>query len=91
MPNRLKSTYTLLYEGHDLRSMMSKAAITVNENSVNENCSWIMDYGINIDIQPCEVSTSNVIPMFRVVEAVPASIPDWAFAKNVIHHSANYK
>jgi hypothetical protein len=29
--------------------------------------------------------------MFRVVEAVPASIPDWAFAKKVIHHSANFK
>ncbi|MBF7072818.1 hypothetical protein ISG33_05305 [Glaciecola sp. MH2013] len=40
-----------------------------------------MSYGINIDIQPSEISTSNVIPMFRVIEAVPASIPDWAFFK----------
>jgi hypothetical protein len=47
----------------------------------------LIDYGSNIDIQPCEVLTSNVIPMFRV----PASISDWAFAKNFIHHSANFK
>jgi II/X family phage/plasmid replication protein len=84
LPNRLKSTYTLWSEGHDLRSMMSKA-------TYYRQRKLLIDYGINIDIQPCEVSTSNVIPMFRVVEAVPASIPDWAFAKNVIHHSANSK
>jgi II/X family phage/plasmid replication protein len=84
LPNRLKSTYTLWSEGHDLISVMSKA-------TYYRQRKLLIDNGINIDIQACEVSTSNVIPMLRVVEAVPASIPEWAFAKNVIHHSANSK
>ncbi|WP_188694466.1 phage/plasmid replication protein, II/X family [Bowmanella pacifica] len=48
----------------------------------------LMEYAINIDIRPCEKASSNVIPMFRVLEAKPAQIPDWAFTSNVIHYSA---
>lgn len=84
LPNNLKSTYTLWSEGHDLRSMMSRRTYYYHRK-------LLMEYGINIDIQPnqaSENSTSNVVPMFRIVEAVPAQIPQWAFAKEVIHHSA---
>lgn len=82
LPNKLKSTYTLWSEGHDLRSMMSRRTYYYHRKQ-------LQDYGINIDIQPCQVSTSNVIPMFRFLEAKPAIIPQWAFSKNVIHHSAS--
>lgn len=35
-------------------------------------------------------STTNVVPMFRIIEAVPTQIPQWAYTKNVIHHSASF-
>lgn len=83
LPNKLKATYTLWSEGHDLRSMMSKA-------TYYRQRKLLMNYGINIDIQPSQSPSSNVIPMFRVVEAIPASIPNWAYSKKLIHSSANF-
>jgi II/X family phage/plasmid replication protein len=35
----------------------------------------LIEFGINIDIQPNQHSTTNVVPMFRTIEAVPAHIP----------------
>jgi len=81
LPNKLVSTYTLWTEGHDLRSMMSKATYFRHRK-------MLLDYGINIDLRPCEPVTSNVIPMFRILEAKPAEIPQWSFDKNLIHQSA---
>ena len=81
LPTKLKSTYTLWSDGHDLRSMLPKT-------TYYRQRKLLMEYGINIDIQPCKVEQSNVVPMFRIVEAKPAIIPKWAFTKNLIHHSA---
>ncbi|WP_133472012.1 phage/plasmid replication protein, II/X family [Paraglaciecola marina] len=83
LPNRLLSTYTLWSEGHDLRSMMSKPTYYRQRKE-------LIGYGINIDIRPCEKASTNVIPMFRILEAKPAQIPEWAFSKNLIHPSARY-
>ncbi|AEF03161.1 hypothetical protein ambt_08165 [Alteromonas naphthalenivorans] len=46
-----------------------------------------MEYGINIDLRPCEPAKSNVVPLFRILEAKPAEVPDWAYSKNLIHQS----
>ena len=81
--NKLVSTYTLWTEGHDLRSMMSKATYYRQRKA-------LMDYGINIDLRPCEPATTNVVPLFRILEAMPADIPSWAYSKNFIHPSARY-
>lgn len=81
LPNKLVSTYTLWTEGHDLRAMMSKATYFRHRK-------MLLDYGINIDLRPCEPATNNVIPMFRILEAKPAAIPEWSFEKNLIHKSA---
>ncbi len=81
LPNKLLSTYTLWTEGHDLRSMMSKPTYYRHRKD-------LMVHGINIDLRPCESAISNVIPMFRILEAKAASIPDWAFDKNMVHYSA---
>lgn len=83
LPNKLVSTYTLWTEGHDLRSMMSKATYYRQRKA-------LMDYGVNIDLRPCEPETSNVIPLFRILEAMPADIPNWAYSKQLIHPSARY-
>lgn len=81
LPNNLRTTYTLWTEGHDLRNLMS-------DRTFYRQKKQLMAYGINIDIQPNQSHSSNVVPMFRILEAVPASVPDWAFNKQLIHHSA---
>ena len=81
LPNRLLTTYTLWTEGHDLRSMMTKPTYYRQRKD-------LMEYGINIDIRPCEKATTNVVPMFRILEATPSQIPTWAYDKNLIHPSA---
>jgi II/X family phage/plasmid replication protein len=68
LPNKLKSTYTLWSEGHDLRSMMSRRTYYYHRK-------MLIEYGIDIDIQPNQHSTTNVVPMFRIIEAVPTHIP----------------
>lgn len=81
LPNKLIATYTLWTEGHDLRNMMSKATYYRQRKA-------LMEYGINIDLRPCEPAQSNVVPLFRILEAKPAEVPDWAYTKNLIHQAA---
>ena len=81
MPNKLRSTYTLWVEGHDLRSMMSKA-------TYYRHCLELKELGINIDLRPESTKKSNVVPLIKVLEAQPATIPYFAFEKHLIHCSA---
>lgn len=81
MANKLRSTYTLWIEGHDLRSMMSKA--TYNRHRLE-----LKEHGINIDLRPESTQKSNIVPLIRILEARPAAIPHFAFEKQLIHCSA---
>lgn len=81
MPNKLRSTYTLWTEGHDLRNMMSPATYKRHRKELKE-------YGINIDLMPESTQKTNVVPLVRVLEATPASIPAFAFEQGLVHHSA---
>jgi len=81
LPNKLRSTYTLWIEGHDLRDMLSKSAYYRHRADLKA-------YGINIDLRPESVQKSNVVPLIRVLEAKPAEIPYFAFSQNLIHRSA---
>mgnify|MGYP000455519761 CR=1 FL=1 len=81
MPNKLRSTYTLWLEGHDLRSLISKSAYYRHRKDLKE-------FGINIDLRPESVKRSNVVPLVRILEAQPVEVPAWAFEKNLVHRSA---
>ncbi len=81
LPTKLRSTYTLWIEGHDLRDMLSKSAYYRHRADLKE-------YGINIDLRPESTQKSNVVPLIRILEAKPASIPNFAFERDLIHRSA---
>lgn len=83
MPARLRSTYTLWQEGHDLRNLISRTTYHRHRKDLKQ-------YGINIDLRPESIEKSNVIPLVRILEAKPASIPEWAFEQNLVHPSAIY-
>jgi len=81
LPQRLRSTYNLWKDGHDLRFNMSR-------NTFYKHRRELLEYGINIDIRQDSRDTSNVVPLVRVLEAKPAEIPSWAFDLGLIHPSA---
>jgi len=81
LPQRLRSTYVLWKDGHDLRSTMAK-------NTYYRHRKELMEYGINIDLRQDSMDRSNVVPLVRILEAVPAQIPAWAFDRGLVHRSA---
>lgn len=83
MPAKLRSTYTLWQEGHDLRNLISRTTYHRHRKELKQ-------YGINIDLRPESTQKSNVVPLVRILEAKPAEIPDWAFEQNLVHPSASY-
>lgn len=70
LTNAQRTAFLAWQGGHDLRAVMSR-------RSFYRMRSIILPHGVDIAVpQPREVS--NVVPMVRVLEAVPAVVPDWA-------------
>lgn len=73
MPEWLHTTYLLWEAGHDLRAHYSKAKFYRHRAQLRKA------YGIDIAVkQNRDTSLDNVIPLRRVIEAVPAGVPEWA-------------
>lgn len=81
LPNKLKLTYSAWKDGKDVRQYMSKRTYERHRKELKE-------FGINIDLTTVKQEQSNVVPFLRILEAQPAEVPDWAFSKGVVHHSA---
>jgi len=76
LPARLKGYYALWATGEDLRQSMSKS-------SFYRYRSQLLEYGIDITVVQAQ-ERNNVIPLVRYLEALPASIPDWAYQKGLV-------
>lgn len=81
LPQRLRSTYILWKNGEDLRTTLPKATFYRHRKA-------FLDYGIDITLRQDSPDKSNIIALIRVLEAKPATIPDWAFKDGLVHHSA---
>jgi len=83
LPNKLRSTYTLWSEGHDLRDMMSPATYKRHRKELKL-------FGINIDITPEKQPniTSNIVTLVRVLEAEPAEVPLWASDNGLVYQGS---
>ena len=81
IPQRLRSSYILWESGEDLRSTLPRTTFYRHRKD-------LLPYGIYIAIINETSTANNVVPLVRVLEAKPASIPRWAFTHNLIHHSA---
>ena len=72
LPARLVAVYQLWADGHDLRAMYPKATFYRYRSELQK-------HGIDIAItQGNRADMSNVVPLVRILEAVPSSIPHWA-------------
>lgn len=70
LPGALRGAYALWKEGHDLRQVYSRPTFYRYRTK-------LLAHGVDISIRQTE-KVDNVIPLIRVLEAVPASVPDWA-------------
>jgi II/X family phage/plasmid replication protein len=72
LPARLKASYQLWKEGHDLREMYPHRTFYRYRKE-------LLAHGIDIAVkQARREEPSNVIPLKVVLVAKPATIPDWA-------------
>jgi len=83
LPQRLRSTYILWRDGYDLRSECPKRTYYRHRKE-------LLEHGLDIALRSDDSNKSNVIPLIRVLEARPVSVPDWAFDLSLVHESARY-
>lgn len=78
LPNKLKTYYLLWLHGEDVRKYVSRPTFYRVRKQLKE-------YGIDIVLlRDSEREMNNVIPLIKYLEAEPAGVPDWAFAKGLV-------
>ena len=80
LPTKLRSTYVLWKQGHDLFGMMAK-------NTYYRHRRDLLALGIDINIRCDRRDDTNVVPMIRILEAAPAQIPSFFFELGLVHPS----
>lgn len=76
LPSRLRLVYQSWLAGDDLRTFLSRPTFYRYRKQ-------LLDYGVDISIVQ-DSTRSNVIPLIRYLEAVPADIPQWAYDKDLV-------
>lgn len=77
IPRCVQSTYQLWRQGVSLKDMLPK-------NSFYRHRRILLEQGIDITCPPSKPEISNVMPMFKVLEAIPVSTPQWAYDNGLI-------
>ena len=70
LPARLAGTYVKWRDGYDLLSLMTCRTFYRHRKE-------LLEYGVDITNKAPPQDKSNVVPLVRVVEAVPADPPEW--------------
>jgi II/X family phage/plasmid replication protein len=71
LPSGCRLAYQTWIEGHDLKTMLA-------HNTFYRYRRMLLQHGVDIaTVQPRE--NANVVKLYRVLEAVPMAIPDWAY------------
>lgn len=83
LPQRLRATYILWRNGEDLRHTLPKPTYYRHRKE-------LLDHGIDIALRVESVDRSNVVPLVRILEAQPVTVPDWAFTQQLVHNSARH-
>jgi II/X family phage/plasmid replication protein len=80
LPVKLRGTYMLWKQGLDLRESISRTTLYRHRTELR-------DYGVDIALPPLELNDSacNVVPIVKVIEAKPVSIPESFRHLKLIH------
>ncbi len=77
LPRSVQSTYQLWKQGFCLKDMLP-------HNTFYRHRRLLLDLGIDITLMRDDRVESNVVPIIRVLEATPVSVPYWAYEKGLI-------
>ena len=78
LPRILQSTYQLWRQGASMKDMLSKPTFYRHRKQ-------LLEHGIDITFPPTNPEKqNNVVPLMRVIEATPVSIPAWAFDAGLV-------
>ncbi len=77
LPRPLQSTYEHWRHGVSLKDLLP-------QNTFYRHRRGLLEQGIDITMPPSDPERNNVIPLMRVVEAVPVQIPQWAFDRGLV-------
>ena len=75
LPVKLKGTYSLWREGYDLKQQLPRPTFYRHRKE-------LLSYGVDISIKHKE-RVNNVVPLMRIVEAIPCDTPDWAYGTDL--------
>lgn len=85
LPSRLCGVYALWKQGHDLRQVYAR-------RTFYRYRSQLLKHGIDIAIvQDRDTSLDNVVPLVRVLEAVPEPVPSWAVGTDLYFEPRHFK
>lgn len=78
LPSSVRSTYVLWSEGHDVRTLLSRP-------TYYRHRSRLLEFGVDISSPSGKdlANESNVYPLVRTIELIPAVIPDWAYGTDL--------
>jgi len=77
MPNWLRGSYTLWRQGADLRQLLS-------HNTFYRHRRSLLEYGIDINLMHLAPEQNNIVPLMRIIEALPVANPIWAYERGLI-------
>jgi II/X family phage/plasmid replication protein len=77
MPRTLQGSYQLWRQGADLRQLLA-------HNTFYRHRRELLAYGIDISAMHLAPEHNNVVPLMRIIEAVPVVNPAWAYQRGLI-------
>lgn len=77
VPRAVQATYQLWLSGNSCRELLP-------HNTFYRHRRILKEFDIDINFPHTNVTRNNVVPLLRVVEAVPAPNPQWAYDLNLI-------
>lgn len=84
LPRKIQSTYMLWTQGVDLQSLLPKPTFYRHRRD-------LLAHDIDINM-PCDTpNMTNVVPLLRVLEAQPVSVPNWAYEQGLVYDKSSFK
>lgn len=77
MPRVVAGTYLMWRRGFDMSQHLSKS-------SFYRHRKILLTFDVDISIIHPYPERNNVVPVQRVIEAVPVAVPDWAYERGLI-------
>lgn len=78
LPSRVLPTYTMWLDGHNVVDLLSKSKFYRDRKE-------LLSYDIDISLCRPSGKPSNVVSLIRVLEAKPATLPEWLHKKGLIY------